>query len=162
MAITYTTHNADQVQSVGITALNVATKADFVLIDSKVDGDNKEATYQLAAGDPDYPLSLRVGHYVNRSANNGAGQTNISVKLSTSVSKLDGTETLWTSPASVVIATTMPGTSGVPDATDYASLLGLAFSWIIPVIAGSISEAALDELQFGVVNQLLDHENSAS
>lgn len=149
--------------SVDIAALSAAPKSSFALVDT-VDDKNgsREAVYQKTAGDEEYPMTVRVGHYVNGKANDGVGQTNMSVKISTFVQKSDTDDVIYTLPGTVTIAMSMPGQSGIPDTADITEILGNAMSYLLPVVSGAIATSALDELKFGVVTGIMDHADSGS
>lgn len=161
---TYTLLNNSDTVPVNVLGFGAAPKEAFKVIDTIVDRQkgSREAEYQKVTGDEEYPMALRVGHYVNDSAEGGVGRTNVSLKLSTFLQKADEDDVIFTLPAWVTIAISMPGKSGIPDVDGTISLLTSAMSWILPIIAGEISPAALDEIKYGVVNGLAAHEDSSA
>lgn len=147
---------------VDIVSFLAAPKAAFKLIDTKVDGDNREAVMQRMSGEDEYPMTVRIGRYVNTKSNDGVGQTNTSIKLSTFVQKTDTDDVIWTLPANATLAFSMPGTSGIPDAGQVRELLMNLISFILPVVGGAAGEAVLEELRFGVVNNALAYGDTPS
>jgi hypothetical protein len=149
---------------VDVAEIKAAPMALFGLADTAVPDDNTvEATYRKFAGSKEYPMATRVGRYVNPKSNDGIGLTNTSVKVSTFVQETDAEDNvIWTYPGHVVIALSMPGMSGIPNEAQILELIGNAFTFLVPVVTGAVSTAAIDELKFGLVNGLLDHASSAS
>jgi hypothetical protein len=160
--MTITILNLGDSLDVDLASLLAADKTTFKVIDTVALENKRESVYQKITGDQEYPSTVRAGHYINAEANDGVGQTNVSVKVSTFVQKTDIDDVIWTLPGNVTIAWSMPGKSGVPDATQLVEMLNNAISWVIPVVAGVASESALDELQFGVVNGLAAHADTGS
>jgi hypothetical protein len=160
---TTTILNTGDSQTVDVAELLVPDKGNFALIDtiSKDDG-SREAIYQKISGSEEYPMTVRVGYYRNAKANGGVGGVNLSVKIVTYAEKVDIDDVIWTLPAAITLAMSMPGGTPIPDQEDIIELIGNALGWLLPVDTGAISSAALDELKFGVVNGLLAHANSAS
>jgi hypothetical protein len=158
--------NIGDVVAVDIAALNVANKANFTLVDTvQVDEFGAvEALFRNSVGDPEYPMSLRVGIYPKPAALNGVGLTNVSVKLTTYYRKTDDvTElTTWTHPGNVTIAFSTPGQLSVPDNEDMVSLLGSAFSWLVPIVSGVVATSALAKIKFGIASDLDGLVNSGS
>lgn len=144
----------------------VSDKSDFVLIDTKVNGENREAVYQRVGSVDllDYPMTVRVGYYPKVS--NGVRTTNISLKVSTFVQtgEDDGASTTYHSwdPITCTIAFSGPGPSCAIDALEtgggFLALLMNAVSWLAPMSGTDpnkvLSASAIDLLKFGVVNTL--------
>ena len=163
MATTLSLLNLSDTNSVAITAIETATKANFAVVDTVVkENGSRETLYQKVVGDEEYPMTVRVGYYKNLTQNGGIGRTSISVKLETFLQKADADDVIWTLPASTVLAINMPGGSGVPSTTDVTELIGNTLSWLLPVSASVITSDALDELKFGITNGLLAYENSTA
>lgn len=162
MAITTTILNLGDGTAVDVAALDAPTKSDYVLVDSVSETGKRESVYQKVTGSEDYPLNVRVGHYVNSKANDGEGQTNISVKISSYVEKADTDDVLYDLPCSATLAWSMPGLSGVPDASGVKELISHLFHWVQPVTLGVIQTDALDELKFGVTGNLMSHADTHS
>jgi len=164
MSTTITLLNLGDSNDVDVTVFSAAPKTDFKVIDTVTDPakGSREAEYQKVTGDEEYPMTMRVGRYVNARAEDGIGRTNTSLKLSTFVQKTDVDDVIWTLPGWVTIAISMPGTSGIPDTAAVIELITNAFSWLVPVDAGVLSADALDEVKFGVVNGLTEHADSSS
>lgn len=157
--------NTGDSTSVDVAEILAAPKGDFAQIagGEAVTDDKHETTYRKVTGNEEFPMSVRVGHYRNPGANDGIGQTNMSVKVQSFVQELDSdSNVVYTLPGHVVIATSMPGRSGVPDEDDLVELVGNALSWLIPIISGAVSQDALDELKFGVTTRMTDHVCSGS
>jgi hypothetical protein len=56
----------------------------------------------------------------------------------------------------------MPGMNAFPDADHDEEAIGHLLSVFFPVTAGVLDTGAIDELKFGVVSNVLTHENSSS
>lgn len=154
--------NLSDSSAIAVTNFPIQDKTDYVLVDTVSVEGKREATFQKVAGDQEFPLSIRIGHYPTAKANNGIGQTNISIKLSTYVQKVDGTEVVYTLPFTATLALSAPGMSGIPDNDDVKAAIAALFSFVLPVVAGAVSTTALDELKYGVVGNLLTHVDSAA
>lgn len=162
MTVTTTILNLGDSVTVDITAFDAPPKTDYVVVDTVSEPGKRESLYQKTSGDEEYPQTVRVGHYANSKANDGVGQTNISVKISTFVQKVDGTDIVWTLPATATLAMSMPGNSGVPDTSGVVETLNNLFAWVLPIASASISTDALDELKFGVTGNLAAHVDSGT
>lgn len=150
---------------VDIAVIKAADRGDYAIISPapSQDDDTREAVFQKVVGNAEYPLSVRIGWYKNPKANDGIGSTNVSVKVSSYLQKLDDdNDVLWTKPCSVTLATNMPGLTAVPDTDDVMELVGNAVTWLLPVQSGAIVTDVLEEVKFGVVGNLLAHAISAS
>jgi hypothetical protein len=160
MAITHSILNLDTA-TVDVAAIVVPTMAQYALVDTKLLDPGRESLYQKVGGNEEYPLTVRVGHYPKKGSD-GVGQVNISVKISTFVETVDDVsgETLRVLPCSMTLAWSVPGTSGVPDEADLMALICMPLTWVLPVASGAFTGDALDELKFGVVNQLVAHQSS--
>jgi hypothetical protein len=136
--------------------LKVINPSDWTLIDSKYEGQTREAVYQLVGSDPEHPAVVRIGHYrSNGSAKETGGVTNISIKFSTWVKDdTDADDVVWSS-CLFTLATSMPGQSGVPDSADYLIGIQNLVSWFArTVTAGALLPATVDKLKFGIPNVL--------
>lgn len=150
MAITKTVTDVDSA-SHALTAWYPADKSDFVLIDTKVNGEAREAVYQRVtdADDINHPSTVRIGYYPK------ATQSNISLKMNTWISTTDSVsgEVLW-EPLAVTFAISGPGRSGGLDADDLLTVCTNLFSWMWPSNGATFDRSAVDLLKFGVVNTL--------
>jgi hypothetical protein len=164
MTTTYTILNLGDSVDVDITSFSAPPKSSFKVVGQSPpdETDRREALYQKVTGDEEYPMTVRAGVYANKKANDGIGQTNVSVKITTYLRKEDDDDVLWTLPLPVTIAFNVPGTRVVPDGSDVIDLLNQAHAWMVPVVTGVLSELALDELKFGVVGGLAEHADSSS
>jgi len=162
--MTTTIKNIGDSNDVDIATWQAADKSLYVIVPSDPPkGEAREALLQKTAGDKDFPSTTRVGWYPNRAANGGVGQTNISVKTRTFVQETDAEgNVVWTLPLTVTTAISAPGNSGIPDSEDMLELIMNNASWLIQVIAGVADDAALEQLEFGVVNGLQDLTDTAS
>lgn len=160
--MTLTILNTGDSVDVDVASMLVPSKADYAIVDTVANGETRECTYQKVVGDSEYPMSVRVGYYKKPTTNEGIGSVNLSIKISTFVQKTEGTDIIWTKPASATLALAMPGGTGVPDIADVKELIGNLFAWALPVQAGIVVDSGLEELEFGVVNGLLAYENTAS
>jgi hypothetical protein len=161
--MTITIKNLADTANVDIAAIAVPVKTNFVLVDTKVDGVNREALFQKVTGDEDSPMTVRVGFYPNDKAEAGYGRTNLSIKIQSYVCETDSEdEEVSNLPCTATLATSMPGKSGVPNSSDMLKLLGNLFTWMVPVVSGAIDDGALDRLKFGVVNDLNTLVDTAS
>jgi hypothetical protein len=147
--------------TINTTALAVASKASFVAVDTKINGASRETVYQKISGSEEYPMVVRVGFYPNPAANGGIGKTSISLKVNTFVEKVVSAATVWTLPGDVVLAINMPGTT-LPDSDDVIVLVQNALSWLLPLVDGDFSVAAIDELRDGVTLGLLGHVDTGA
>lgn len=115
-------------------------RTDWTEIDSFLsdDGNIRRKVYQLATGDIESPATIRVSCYV-APEKSGFGQVTMTIKLETIVEKTDDTsgEVLMHEPATVAITTVMPGSSGVPDVSDFLALIGNAYSCFFSDVDGS-------------------------
>lgn len=150
MAITKVITDIDQVGH-ALTAWFPVDKSDFVLVDTKVNGEAREAVYQRVtdSDDVNHPSSVRVGYYPK------ATTSNYSIKVTTWVKTEDSVtgEVVW-EPISATLALTGPGRAGGLDATGSLYLLCNLFSWMWPAGGTAFTNAAIDLLKFGVVNTL--------
>lgn len=153
--------NLDDCVAVDIAAMAAPGKENFVAVPVPSQGDAREVIFQKVTGNEKYPMTVRVGFYPKPAANDGIGQTNISVKISTFVESDDDDEA-WVHPGTVTIASSMPGRSGVPNEADYMALLGNALTWLVPVVNGILTSGALARLKFGVVSDLNELTDSPS
>jgi hypothetical protein len=156
--------NLDSSNDVDVTTLRCAPKTDFVVINTDEPKTGaREATYQRKTGDKEYPMTARQGIYVKPDANDGVGQTNASLKIGTFVQKTDpDDDVLWTLPLTVTIAISGPGTSAVAVNDGVQELLEYAFSMLVNTDTGVLSDDALSELAFGIVNGLCAHVDSGT
>lgn len=160
---TITTLNLTDAVTVDVTEISILDKT--TLKAGSTTDDKKgglETEYRKVTGDEEYPLTARVGRYINAKANGGVGQTNVSLRVSTFLQKEDVDDVIWTLPGGVTVAFFMPGTSGFPDVDGAKILLASAFSLLVPIIAGELSDDAMDEIKYGVLNVLDAHVDSGS
>lgn len=145
------------------TAFQVAPKTAFLATTLPTDNEDKvEAIYRKTSGDDEFPMTARFGRYINRKANDGIGKTNCSFKLSTFAQKTDVDDVIWTLPEDVIISWNAPGVSGAPDPAGLVKMLQWAMSFVVPVIEAAASSVAIDEIKFGVVDNLHKHADSGS
>lgn len=157
--------NTGNAIDVDIASLLVADMANFSPAGTRELPNNggTEALYRYTNGNKDYPLVVRVGHYVNPKAHDGVGKTNISIQASTFVQETDAdSDVLWTLPGFLTTASNMPGLSGIPDEDDYVELLGIVLGFYLQVVAGVVSQNRIDKLKFGVVTGQEQLLNTAS
>lgn len=151
MAITKQVVNVDVA---GQTALWYATdKSDFVLIDTVVNGENRDAVYQrvLDVDSLELPSTVRVGFYPK------SGSSNRSVKAVYYVETSDSVlGTVTYEPLTITIAISGPGRSGGLDATNFRPALCNTASWLLPMgaVGADFLADACTVLQHGVVNTL--------
>jgi hypothetical protein len=164
MTITIDILNLGDSVNLDLLSLSGPPKANFAVVDTKSDPEKgtREAVYQKLTGSEDSPMTVRVGHYVSKNSNDGVGQTNVSIKITTFVEKTDEDDVIWTLPGTATLALSMPGRSGIPRVDQVKELINHLMIWFIPVVAGVMDDAALDELKFGVVGNLAAHADSAS
>lgn len=134
----------------------------FALVDFKAseDGLSKEAVYQLLQGSVESPLYIRVGHYKNLKANGGIGSTNMSVKLTTASQKADVDDVIWTSPEVYTLAKSSPGAAAFTNFDHDKEAIGAIVSVMFNVVAGVVTANNMNEMNFGVVNRVLEHANT--
>lgn len=140
-----------------ITLFSCADKTKYVLIDSKNEGNGRESLYQRADGNPEYPASVRVGHYPNPKGLDGFGLTNISFKFSTFVEYDDGVNAPVYRPCAATLAWTMPGSAGVVDNATQLKFLQNLLSFALHIDAGVVDADVLDELKYGITNSVMSH-----
>lgn len=130
-------------------------KSDFVCVDTKVNGETREAIYQRAvdADDVDHPSYMRQGYYPK-----GAGEeatASHSAKITTWISLTDSVsgEVIY-KPFTITLATNGPGKTGGIDAPEFPAIVHNLVSWWLPTVAAAPSQLAIDQLKRGIVNQL--------
>lgn len=162
MATTIDFLNPVGVTTNDITAFPCFPKDKLIVIDTltKEETGTREVVYQLTEGSDEYPLTVRVGRYVNAKANNNVGKTNVSLKLTDFAQKAVDGEIMWTLPTDLTIAWGVPGISGVIDKADLIKRLAAAFTLLVPVVAGVLTDAAMTEIGFGVLSKLNEHADS--
>lgn len=137
---------------------NFADKANYVVASRPLVQANgtRETIYQKLDGDPDWPLSVRIGVYPAPRANDGIGKVNASTKLSTFVEFLD-TQTNVTSyfPCNMTLAWEMPGNSCIPDSTMMLHMIQNLVSFMLPLVAGEFDATVLDEMLYGITDAAL-------
>jgi hypothetical protein len=84
------------------------------------------------------------------------------VKTSDWIEAMNGAETLWTRPLTIVVAINAPGDEPIPDIPEINLLIQETVSWLVQVALGEVSEDALTDLAYSLVGTALEHENSAS
>lgn len=152
MTTTIQNTNSNDIQALSFYVDNFA---DFQLIDTKIDGDNREAVYSLVGGDADYPRTVRIGWYYKPEANDGVGQVNVSIKMQAMIEDTESDDPL---PCTFTLALAMPGQN-----VNAHTALGIAvmhlLSWLYPgTTTGSattpsgINGAFISSLGFGVPN----------
>lgn len=163
MATTTVSVNSDFTLPIEV-PVKVLDVTKFALVDTKVsdDGLNRESVYQLMAGNTEFPLSFRVGHYKNPKANGGVGATNISVKFVSYAEKTDVDDVIWTLPETWTLAKSAPGGNPFYDTDVDLELIGSMLSIIFSVGSGLFTLANVNELKFGVTNRVLEHANTAA
>jgi hypothetical protein len=162
MTTTLSILNLGDSVSVDVAALDAVDKSLFAVVDSNMDDGTRETVYQKVTGSAEYPMSARIGRYVNAAAHDGVGKTNTSIKIDSFLQKdVDGT-VVYTLPCSGTIALNMPGISGIPDKAGVVELISNLVTWALSVEAGVVTDDHLDDLEFGVVNNALAHVNSHS
>lgn len=132
-----------------------ADKSDFVVVDTKVTGENREAIYQRAidADEVDFPSSIRQGYYPKTSG--GESSANHSTKFNTWIRVTDSvTGEVKLKPLTVTLALSGPGMTGGLDATDLMTAVMNTVSWVLPLNEGMVSNKALLLLMRGIVNTL--------
>lgn len=137
--------------------LKAIDPAEWVLVNTEASKDDsvREAIYQMAGADPDYPATARIGYYRTASKGGVSGNINVSIKLSTFVQKVVDGVTAWTLPATFTLATSMPGNTGVPNTADFLVGVQNLVSFIAQAAtAGVLDETQVDKLKFGIVNVL--------
>lgn len=163
MTVTVSILNLGNSVPVDVATLKAADTTLLVPVDTSTNGKGeRETLYQQSTGDKEFPLTARVGVYPNALADNGIGRTNFSTRVASFLQKVDDGDVEWTKPCHITIAGSMPGMTAIPDNDDVEEMLSLAFSLVLPVIAGIISQAALDDLSFGITTNVAAHPNSAS
>lgn len=107
--------------------------ADFVLVDTTIDGDNRETIYQSMLGEPETAAKLRVGRYFNPKARSGKGTTNVSMKMEFYAREvLNGEEVGPLEPCSVVLAYSVPGPSlATTEEAKIGKLISLLTYWMV-------------------------------
>jgi hypothetical protein len=127
----------------------------FVKIDSKVDGENRETLYQSTDGSAESAPTLRIGYYPNAKANGGIGSCNYSIKLSRPVQVLDSNdEVVMVAPATVTLAWTMPGLSPVDEDTHLPVLLETVLQAIHISESAEYSDLRFNAASFGITDLL--------
>lgn len=156
MSVTKTVCDVDIVVTVGgCDNWTPEDKSDFVLVDTKIAGENRESFYQrfLDVDNIDNPAKVRVGYYPKVSG--GKETANISVRHESSIKIEDSVSGLITyEPFVITIAVAGPGRTGGLDATYVRQALENAMSWYLPWNSALLNETALDLLKFGVTNTL--------
>jgi len=147
--------------SITVNAIDITA---FALVDTKVldDGVSRESIYQLMSGDEEYPLIMRVGVYKNAKSNDGAGQTNVSIKIASFAQKADVDDIIWTNPEVWTLSKSAPGGNPFYDTDVDEEMVGALFTAYHHVSADVVQTTNLDELKFGVTNRILEHANSAA
>lgn len=154
MAITKQVLNIDDTVS-SISNWRVTDKSDFALIDTTVNGENREAFYQrvLDTDGVDLPATVRVGYYPK--SNGGKQTANHSIKATYHIKVSDDVaNTEVYEPLVVTLAISGPGRAGGLDANDILIAIVNTVAWLLPTSGGSLSLDALNVLKFGVVNTL--------
>lgn len=105
---------------------------------------------QRIDGDPDYPVTVRVGYYPNKD-----GGYNLSIKETTWAKAVHGDGTEEFKRVTSTYATTVPFGGATVDNADYAVLAQNMHSWVIPGVTGGIAQLeSIEKLQHGLVNIL--------
>lgn len=146
-------------QAVATISSYLAERSNFALVDTQIKGEGREALYQYTAGEPETPKTLRVGWYPNPKANDGYGQVNLSVKITTSAVVTIGEQTKVL-PVTATLALSVPGNNVAPDTDIMQGLAQELSSWLTPVTAGVGQPDIWNELSHGIVNDLLDHTDT--
>lgn len=117
-------------------------------------GNDREAMYQVAAGDEDFPMSIRCRIQSRPSKNNGQGEIISTYQIETFAMEVDDTtsETLWTGPVLASLQIRMPGQSAVLDTDDFMSLLGNLYTAYFSGVDGSNepTTSVVDRLKFNI------------
>jgi hypothetical protein len=154
MSTTKTIHNV--VATEVATTVPTFPRTNLVLVDSfespsKLD---RESTYQLATGDENYPLTVRVGIYLKPDANNGIGAKNISVAIHTVADEVDDTteEVLWKLPVKATLAISLPGVSGLVDTADFIDLVSNLYTMFFSGVDGNTDPNTniADKMKFNI------------
>jgi hypothetical protein len=128
--------------------------ADFVKIDSKVEGENRETFYQSTDGTPDTAPTLRIGYYPNAKANGGMGSCNYSIKLTRPINLVnDDDEVVLTVACPFTLAWTLPGLSPIDENHAIACTLN-ALMQVIYLTETETTLARAAAAQFGITDLL--------
>jgi hypothetical protein len=115
--------------------------SDLVLIDDKVSDDSmqRHAIYQIAAGDADYPATLRFSIYRKPLANGGLGETTLTVKWDGYATSIDDTddEVFVAERCTASFTFSVPGNNPVFDEAQLLALAGNLYSALFTGVDGS-------------------------
>lgn len=157
MTTTKTIYSVDTSTTI-VTAVPMIDQDDLVLVGSSIsaDGLDREAVYQLASGDEDYPMALRIAIYRKPSANGGMGENVLNVKLMTTATEVDDSsgDTITEGRAIVSLTVTLPGDNPVFDGAQFRAFVGHMYSLMYTAVDGSnIPDSVVtDKFKFGVAN----------
>jgi hypothetical protein len=132
------------------------THGNYAVIDTRADKVNvREAFIQdVAAPDPTHAKTIRLGRYQKPDANDGIGSCNSSVKLETFVAYTDAEGIVKHYPATVVVALTVPGLTGIVesgDPQDTIRLIGECTSVFAHAESGDLQDDVLSSWQYGLL-----------
>lgn len=156
----------DGIQNLESNSLNTATwqvanKAAYTITENKAINGGHETIYLLASGDERYPISVRIGHYPNPKGLEGAGQTNVSIKMSAYVTETGGDGVVVAKPCSATLAWSMPGMTGAPDEAGLLKMIQQLVSWVTPFTLGVPGTGAIDQLKYGLTSGMASLNHTA-
>lgn len=127
----------------------ILSRGDWAITGFNQSGDNSEvfAKHTSSVAHPEDAPLLRIGIYINRAANGGLGQTNVSYRLTVPV-ELDSSR--YDKPLVMTLAWTLPGVCGAIDIADLMKLFFSLFDMVMPVDATTSTDTVLTKLAYGV------------
>lgn len=118
------------------------------------DGLTREKVWQYAAGDEDFPMTLRAAVYVKPTANDGLGEVVSTYKIATYATEVDDTsgEIIWSGPVTASLTVKVPGPSAAVDSDDFLALVANLYTAYFAGVDGSNipTTTVVDQLKFNI------------